>query len=107
MRRYLVIVTPGSTRVLEGHEEAHAGALVRVGLGDVLAAEEDRALGHLEVRMAHHDVGERRLARAVGPMSAWISPSRHGEVEALEDLLVAHLGVEVPDLEVRHGFRSE
>ena len=35
-------------RVLEGHEEAGARALVGVGLGDVLALEGDRALGHLE-----------------------------------------------------------
>ena len=52
-------------RVLEGHEQAGAGALVRVGLGDVLAVEEDLALGHLEVRVAHDRVGERRLAGAV------------------------------------------
>ena len=37
-------------RVLEGHEQAHPGALVGVGLGDVLALEGDRALGHLEAR---------------------------------------------------------
>ena len=67
IRRYLVIVTPGiDDRVLEGHEEAHAGALVGVGLGDVLAVEEDLALGDLEAGVAHDHVGERRLARAVG-----------------------------------------
>ena len=42
MRRYFVTVTPGiGDRVLERHEQARAGALVRLGLGDVLAVEED------------------------------------------------------------------
>ena len=62
-------------RVLEGHEEAGAGALVGVGLGDVLAEEGDLALGDLERGVAH----DRRsracdLPEPLGPMSAWISP---------------------------------
>ena len=52
-------------RVLEGHEQARAGALVGIGLGDVLALEEDLALGDLEVRMTHDRVRQRGLARAV------------------------------------------
>src|SRR5919112_1423367 len=49
--------------VLEGHEEARAGALVRLGLRDLLPVEQDLALRHLEVGMTHEDVGQGRLAR--------------------------------------------
>ena len=59
-------------RVLKGHEEAGARALVGIGLGDVLALEGDRALRHLEGRVAHDRVGEGRLA---GPVRA---PSARG-----------------------------
>ena len=48
LRRKLVTVTPGNrVRVLEREEEAALRALVRPELGDVLAVEEDLALGHL------------------------------------------------------------
>ena len=41
MRRKFATETPGiDDRVLEGEEEAGLGALVRLGLGDVLAVEE-------------------------------------------------------------------
>ena len=46
------------------------------------------------------------LPEPFGPISAWISPARHREVDALEDLLVARLGVEVLDLERVHGSRG-
>ena len=88
--------------VLEGHEEAHAGPLVGVGLGDVLALEEDLALGHLEVGLAHDHVGQRRLAGAVGAHEGVDLALADREVEPLEDLLVAGPDVEVADLEISH-----
>src|SRR5215207_4139096 len=88
--------------VLEGHEEAHAGALVRIGLGDVLTLEEDLPLGDLEVRMAHDHVGQGGLARAVGTHEGVDLAPVHGEVHAPEDLLVGGLDVEVADLEICH-----
>jgi hypothetical protein len=36
-------------RILEGHEQAGDGARVRIGVGDVVAVEQDLALGHLQV----------------------------------------------------------
>ena len=42
MRRYFVTVTPGmATGYWKAMNRPSAGALVRVGLGDVLAVEED------------------------------------------------------------------
>ena len=63
-------------RVLEGHEQAGAGALVRIGLRDVLAVEEDLALGDLEVRVAHDALASVDLPEPFGPISAWNSPER-------------------------------
>ena len=52
--------------VLEGEEEPGARALVGRPVGDVLAAEEDLALGDAVAGAAHDERGEGRLARAVG-----------------------------------------
>ena len=65
VRRKFVTVTPGNrVRVLEREEEALLRALVGAGLGQVLAVEEDLALGDLVGRVAGDRVGERRLARS-------------------------------------------
>ena len=87
-------------RVLEGHEEAGAGALVGIGLGHVLALEGDRALGHLEGRVAHDRVGEGRLAGAVGPHQRVDLALLDVEVEAAEDLLVLDAHVQVAYLQL-------
>ena len=92
--------------VLEGHEEAHPGALVGVGLGDVLAAEQDLPLGDLEARVAHDRVGERGLAGAVGAHQGMDLAGLDREVDALEDLLVLGLDVEVANLKLGHGSLS-
>ena len=88
--------------VLEGHEQAGAGALVRIGLRDVLAVEQDLALGDLEVRVAHDRVGERRLAGAVRAHQRVELAGADVQVHALEDLLVPGGDVQVLDLEVSH-----
>jgi hypothetical protein len=92
-------------RVLEGHEQAHAGALVGVGLRDVLAVEDDLPLGHLEVRVAHDGVGQGRLARAVGAHQGVELARADVQVHALEDLLLPGRDVQVLDLEVGHGLQ--
>ena len=51
--------------VLEGQEQAQAGALVRAQLEDVDALPDDLAAGDLVGRVAHQRVGQRGLARAV------------------------------------------
>jgi hypothetical protein len=84
--------------VLEGHEQAHPRALVGVGLGDVLAVEDDLALGHLEVGVAHDRVGQGRLAGAVGAHEGVDLAPAHGQLQAAQDLLVTGADVKVSDL---------
>src|SRR4051794_37578963 len=87
-------------RILERHEEAHPRTLVRVGLGDVLTLEGDRAIGHLEARVAHDRVGESGLAGAVRPHQRVDAAAVDVEADALEDLLVLGGHVQVADLEL-------
>ena len=94
-------------RVLERHEQAGTRALVRIGLGDVLAVEEDLAFGHLEVRVAHDRVRERGLARAVRAHQRVELTGPDVQVDPLEDLLVRSGDVQVLDLELAHWFLSE
>ena len=85
--------------VLEGHEQAGAGALVGIGLGQVLAVQQDAALGDLVVRVAHEGVGERRLARAVRAHQGVGLALLHDEVHAVEDLALLGADVQVLDLQ--------
>ena len=85
-------------RVLEGHEQTHPGALVRIGVGDVLALPDDLAVGHLEARMPHDCVGERRLAGPVGSHQGVDLALVDDEVEAAQDLLLTGADVEISDL---------
>ena len=89
-------------RVLEGHEQPGAGALLGGGLGDLLAPEADLALGHLQRRVAHDRVGERRLAGAVRPHQRVDLARGHLEVEPLEDLLALGAHVQVAYLQISH-----
>src|SRR3954447_23540128 len=89
-------------RILEGHEQAGARALVGIGLRDVLAVEQDLALRDLEVRVAHDRVGERGLARAVRAHERVELAGADVQVDALEDRLVAGGDVQIADLEVSH-----
>ena len=82
-------------RVLEGHEQAHPRALIGRGLGDVLPAKQDLALGHLEPRMTHDRVGERRLARAVRAHQRVNLALVDGQIHAPEDLLLTGADVKV------------
>ena len=90
--------------VLEGHEQAGDGALVGVGLGDVVAVEEDLALGDVEVRVAHDRVGERRLAGPVGAHEGVELARADVQVHPAQDGLLPCAHVQVADLEVSHGL---
>ena len=94
-------------RVLEGEEEPALGALVGLQLDDVLAVEQDLALGDLVGRVAHQRVGERALAGAVRPHDRVHLVRVDREVDAADDLgAVLDRHVEVPDLEERQGSVS-
>jgi hypothetical protein len=75
-----------------------------VGFGDVGAVEEDLTLGHLEVRVAHDRVRERRLAGAVGPHQGVELTWADVQVDPLEDLLVRGGDMKVLDLKLGHRF---
>ncbi len=85
-------------RVLKRHEEARAGALVGLGLGDVLALEADAALGDLVGRVAQDRVRERRLAGPVRAHQRVHLAAADGQVHAAEDLLVLDGDVQVLNL---------
>ena len=91
-------------RVLEGEEEALLRALVGAGLDDVLAVEQDLALGDLVGRVAHQRVGERRLAGAVRAHDRVLLVQVDGEVDTLDDLgAVLERDVQVLDLQKRQA----
>ena len=90
-------------RVLEREEEAALRALVRAERHEVLAVEEDLALGDLVRGMPHQRVRERRLARAVRAHDRVDLVLVHGEVDALDDLRsVLERDVQILDLEQCH-----
>ena len=94
-------------RVLEGKKEPALRAFVGAELGQVLAVEQDLALGHLIRGMAHERVGERRLPGAVRPHDRVLLPEIDLEVDTLDDLgAVLQSDVQVPDLELRHTERG-
>ena len=99
MRRKLATETPGNRhRVLEGEEEAGVRALVRLGLRDVLALEEDRALGDLVAGVPEQRVRERRLAGAVGAHQRVDLAVVDRQVDAAQDLAIVGAHVKVSDL---------
>src|SRR5690606_30084030 len=63
---------------------------------------DDLALGDLEVGVPHDHVREGGLARAVRAHEGVDLALVHGQVEALEDLLVPGAHVQVLDLEFSH-----
>ena len=71
---------------------------MRLGLGDVLALEGDRALGDLIGGVAEQGVGERRLARAVRPHQRVDLAAGDVEVDAAQDLALLGAHVQVSDL---------
>jgi hypothetical protein len=104
LRRKLVTVTPGTAcGILEREEEAALRTLVRAERHEVLAAEENLALGDLVRGMSHQRVGERRLSRAVRAHDRVDLVLVHSEVDALDDLRsVLERDVQIVDLEQCH-----
>ena len=100
-------MTPGiACGILEREEEAALRALVGAELGQVLAVEEDLALGDLVRGVAHERVRERRLAGAVRTHDRVLLPEVDLEVDTLDDLgAVLECDVQIPDLELCHAER--
>ena len=108
MRRYFVTVTPG---IATGYWKAMNRPMRArsSGSASVMSSPLKRIwpsvtsrLGWPMIALASVDLPE-----PLGPMSAWISPLVDGQVQALEDLLVPGLDVEVADLEVGHVLSVE
>ena len=83
--------------VLEGEEEAGAGAGVDGHVEDVLAVEGDGACGDFVFFVAGEDFGKGAFAGAVGSHDGVDFTGVDGEVEAVEDLTVRDLGGEIFD----------
>ncbi len=87
-------------RVLEREKQPALRPLVGAGLREVLAVEEDLALGDLVRRVAHQGIRQRRLARAVRAHDGVHLVRVDREVDALDDLRpVLQRHVEVPQFE--------
>ena len=99
MRRKFATDTPGiETGYWKARNSPALRALVRLGLGDVLALERDRALGDLVGGVAEQGVRERRLARAVGAHQRVDLAAVDVQVDASEDLALLGADVQVSDL---------
>ena len=85
--------------LLEGQEDPGLAADVGGPPGDVLAVEPDGSGGHLEGGVAEQHVGQRGLARAVGPHQRVHLSRSHGQVDALQDRLTLHRDMEALDLQ--------
>src|SRR5207244_182265 len=85
------------------HEQAGPRAVVGIGLGQVLAVEEDAALGDLVGGVAHQRVRERGLAGAVRAHERMRLALRDGQVDAVEDLPLLGAYVQVLDLEAHRA----
>ena len=83
--------------ILEGQEHALAGALLGVHVQEVLALEEDFALGDLVGVASGEDAGQRALAGAVGAHDGVDLAGVDLEVDAAEDFFVLDAGVQVAD----------
>jgi hypothetical protein len=100
-------------RILERQEHALRGALVGIHLQQVLALEQDLAVGNLVAGLAGDDVGERRFAGAVRPHDRVNLALVHGQRQPVEDLTLldtnlqilhfkqSHLGVQ--SIQMMHG----
>ena len=103
-----MLFTPGNLdRILEGQEDAFAGALLGVHVEQVLAAVDDFAAGDLVAVAPGEDAGQRALAGAVRPHDGVDFAGVDGEVDAFEDLPALDAGGEVSDGEdglLGHGW---
>jgi hypothetical protein len=94
--------TPGiSIGYWNARKSPCCGALFGLELEQVLPVEGHLAAGHLVRRVPGEHLRERALARAVRPHDGVHLARVHGEVDAVEDLLVADGGRQILDIE--HG----
>jgi hypothetical protein len=90
--------------VLEGEEEASAGAFIDGHGEDVLAVEGDGAAGDFVLFVAGENFGEGAFAGAIGAHDGVDFTGVDGEGQAVEDLTVGDLGGEVIDDEGHEAF---
>ena len=86
--------------ILEGEEEPSRARSSGSMLQQVLALEEDLALGDLVGVAAGEDAGQGALAGAVGPHDGMDLAGVDLEVDAAEDFLVVDAGVQVDDVSI-------
>ena len=87
-------------RVLEREKQPALRPLIGAGLREILAVEEDLALGDLVRRVAHQGIRQRRLARAVGAHDGVHLVRVDREVDALDDFRpVFQRHMEIPQFE--------
>src|SRR5260370_21401729 len=81
--------------ILEGEEEAEARTLIGRKLEQIEAIEEDLALGDHVLGVAHDDIGECALTRAVRTHQGMCLALGDGQVHTAEDLLALDGGMQV------------
>ena len=89
---------------MKREEQTFGRTLGCIHVEDVLAFEQDLAVGDVIVFAPGDDVGERRLARAVRPHDGGDLARLHGQRQSVEDFLAFDLDVEVFDF--KHGHSS-
>ena len=87
-------------RVLEGEEEAGAGAFIHFHGEDGFAVDEDVAAHDGVVRVAGNGFGEGGLAGAVGAHDRMDFAGADGQRKALDDRAVTEVDVEIQDCEL-------
>ena len=88
-------------RILEGHEDAFAGALVRIHLEQVLALEQHFAAGDLVFGVPGQRARERALAGSVRSHDGVHFTGLHGEIDPLQDLFVFGANLQIFDFKHR------
>ena len=80
---------------MERQEHALGGALVRLHLQQVLAPEQDFAIGDFITGLAGNDVAERRFAGAVRPHDRVHLAGIHGQRQSMENLVILDTNLQI------------
>ncbi len=85
--------------ILEGEEDAFAGAVFGREFEQVFAVVGDAAAGNDVELAAGQHLGQRAFAAAVGAHDGVDFTGVHGEVDALQNFTIANFGVQIFDFE--------
>ena len=106
--RKVMVPTPGiSSGYWKARNTPEAARSSGLNLEDVHAVEQDLAVEDLIILLAGDDVGQRRLAGAVGAHDGGDFAVLNGEVETVEDLLVLDGDGQVLDFDHCSKVRSK